>query len=78
MQTDTPVPVHRFWAKTGAAGWHPLLAHSADVAAVLECLLHADATLGDRLAGTAGAATLRPADRSRLVYLAALHDCGKA
>lgn len=76
-----PVPTGRFWAKLhpreNPTEWHPLIAHSADVAAVMERLLHPDSVLAHRLAQTLGAAELTPEQRTRLVFLAALHDLGK-
>jgi CRISPR-associated endonuclease/helicase Cas3 len=80
---------HQFWAKlryrdddpsTGdVVDWHPLLAHSADVAAVTEALL--DRTvLGARLARLAGLDATDGLDAvhvARLSALAALHDAGK-
>ncbi len=76
-----PVPAGHFWGKLNPRNnpteWHPLIAHSADVAAVLERLLESDSPLGSRLAATVGLDVLRPADRARLVFLAALHDIGK-
>ena len=73
------VPPQRFWAKVDAEGdWHPLIAHCADVAAVLERLLSPDSLLSSRLASAAGRSELDEPVRSALVYLAALHDIGKA
>lgn len=84
----TTVPTDAFWAKltdgtdderggTGGA-WHPLSAHCADVAAVTRCLLQPGSPLGSRLAESAGLDALSDSTRSALVYLAALHDVGKA
>lgn len=69
-----------FWAKHDAASgrWHPLIAHAADVGAVMERLLADDAPFGSRLAATIGARTLSPFTRALLVHLAVLHDLGKA
>lgn len=77
---------NQFWAKLeyGADGggssditaWHPLLAHSADVAAVLEVLLR-DTIVGRRLARLAGLESLGPIRTARLCALAAIHDAGK-
>jgi CRISPR-associated endonuclease/helicase Cas3 len=78
MIVPGPSPVARFWAKTGDdGGHHPLIAHSADVASVLRALTEPGTALFDRLMRAAG-----PTDPDRLrctlVYLAALHDLGKA
>lgn len=77
--TLSPVPPGRFWAKLDddRTTWHPLVGHSADVAAVLACMLAPGSALRDRLARSAGRQTLSPAERAALVYLAALHDMGK-
>lgn len=76
-----PVPPGRFWAKLHPREqpreWHPLVAHSADVAAVLHELLAPGTGLARRLAGALGQAELRPDQRARLLYLAVLHDMGK-
>lgn len=76
-----PVPTGRFWAKLhpreNPQEWHPLIAHCADVAAVLEQLLLPDATIGRRLAGALEQEELTPAQRARLIFLAVLHDMGK-
>jgi len=81
-----PPKPHQFWAKlkykdddrsTGTiVAWHPLLAHSADVAAVTEALL-SRTILGDRLAALAGWDALSDVHVSRLAALAAIHDAGK-
>jgi len=75
-----------FWAKlkyknddrsTGEiVDWHPLLAHSADVAAVTEALLQRT-ILRDRLASLIGWDDLSDVHVARLAALAALHDAGK-
>jgi CRISPR-associated endonuclease/helicase Cas3 len=77
----------QFWAKLDYEGdartprhicaWHPLLAHSADVAAVMEVLLR-DTILGDRLARLAGLDALGSVHIAYLCALAAIHDAGKA
>jgi len=56
--------------------WHPLLAHSADVAAVTEALL-TRTILRDRLAALIGGDDLSDVHVARLSALAALHDAGK-
>ena len=56
--------------------WHPLLAHSADVAAVTEALLQRT-ILRDRLAALIGWNELSDVHVARLSALAALHDAGK-
>lgn len=76
-----------FWAKlkykdndrsTGEiVAWHPLVAHSADVAAVMERLL-TQTILGCRLARLMGWDALSDVHVARLAALAALHDAGKA
>lgn len=75
-----PIPTGRFWAKFDAeqATWHPLIAHSADVAAVLSRLLEDGSPIAARLARAAGLERLVPEVRAALIYLAALHDFGKA
>lgn len=56
--------------------WHPLLGHSADVAAVVEALL-SRTILRERLARLAGWDKLTDVHAARLCVLAALHDVGK-
>jgi CRISPR-associated endonuclease/helicase Cas3 len=58
-------------------GWHSLVDHSADVAAVVEALL-VQPTLHRRLAATAGRPDLDQATIARLAALSFLHDIGKA
>lgn len=70
-----------FWAKhewtdEGTRRWHPLLAHSADVAAVFEALV-GRTVLRRRLARLLGWDDLDEAHVARLSVLAALHDAGK-
>ncbi|MDQ3309320.1 MAG: CRISPR-associated endonuclease Cas3'', partial [Gemmatimonadota bacterium] len=74
------VPRDPFWAKLGKgdASYHPLLAHSADVAAVFRALLEPPGVFAARLAGAGGVRELRSSDRAALVYLVSLHDLGKA
>lgn len=71
------IPSDRFWGKTAAGAWHPLIAHAADVAAVMARLLSDDSLLARRLATLAGSSDLDPTLRARLVLLAACHDLGK-
>ncbi len=75
------VPEGRFWAKLhpreNPTTYHPLLAHSADVAAVLRRLLQRDSVLAARLARSAGLDELPAGMMARLTYVAALHDLGK-
>src|SRR5690606_3412037 len=73
------IPPNRFWAKFNEekGTWHPLIAHSADVAAVLARLLEDDSLIAARLARAAGLERLSPEVKAALVYLAALHDFGK-
>ena len=66
------------WAKhDGPDEWHPLVAHSADVAATLEMLLK-HTRLGARMARLMGREKLKNVHVQRLCVLAALHDAGKA
>ncbi|WP_158666483.1 CRISPR-associated helicase Cas3' [Salinibacter altiplanensis] len=66
------------WAKhNGPKEWHPLVAHSADVAAVLEMLLR-HTRLGHRMARLMEQDTLTEEQIQRFCALAALHDAGKA
>jgi len=81
----SPAP-DQFWAKLKyedddpstdtIVAWHPLLAHSADVAAVTEALL-TRTILRDRLASLIGWDELTDVHVARLSALAALHDAGK-
>jgi CRISPR-associated endonuclease/helicase Cas3 len=77
-----PTPAS-LWAKISRnsdsqiTGWHSLIDHSADVAAVVEALL-AQPTLNRRLARTAGLTALDEIACARLAGLAFLHDIGKA
>lgn len=74
------IPTNRFWAKfdSQTGTWHPLIAHSADVAAVVLRLLDDDSVIVTRLAGAAGLARITPDVKAALIYLATLHDIGKA
>jgi CRISPR-associated endonuclease/helicase Cas3 len=71
------------WAKLcrdGArriTGWHSLVDHSADVAAVVAALLE-QPTINQRLARAAGRDALDTITCARLAALAFLHDIGKA
>ena len=58
-------------------GWHPLVAHSADVAAVTEALL-SRTILRRRFATLLGWEDLTDVHVARLCVFAALHDAGKA
>jgi CRISPR-associated endonuclease/helicase Cas3 len=78
------VPTARdLWAKLARdgenriTGWHSLVHHSADVAAVLLALLD-QPTIAARLAHLAGRDALDAVTRVRLGALAFLHDVGKA
>ena len=78
---------HQFWAKLAYDGdartpdhicaWHPLIAHSADVAAVLEVLLQST-VVSRRLARLGDLDELGPIRIARLCALATIHDAGKA
>ncbi|MET0744461.1 MAG: CRISPR-associated helicase Cas3' [Microvirga sp.] len=71
------------WAKLSRSesgevvSWHSLVAHSADVSAVLSELLHLP-IVEARLARLTGRTVLDPTTRDRLACLAFLHDLGKA
>jgi len=71
-----------FWAKLNQDDkgnileWHPLLAHSADIAAVVEVLLKRT-ILNKRMATLLGWSKLSEVQIARLSALAALHDAGK-
>jgi CRISPR-associated endonuclease/helicase Cas3 len=71
-----------FWAKLNQdengkiLEWNPLLAHSADVAAVTEALLKRT-ILNQRIANLIGWAKLSDVHIARLSALAAIHDAGK-
>ena len=79
----TPPTPSSLWAKIyrdsdgHISGWHSLIDHSADVAAVIEALL-AQPTINIRLARTAGLTELSAIICARLAALAFLHDIGKA
>jgi CRISPR-associated endonuclease/helicase Cas3 len=66
----------RAWAKKDDPDWHSLIAHSADVAAVLRVLLR-ETKMANRF-GTLAGLDLSPVHLDRLAVLAALHDAGKA
>jgi CRISPR-associated endonuclease/helicase Cas3 len=68
--------VPKAWAKKDDPDWHSLIAHSADVAAVLRGLLN-ETILSDRF-GALGGFEFTPVHADRLAVLAALHDAGKA
>jgi CRISPR-associated endonuclease/helicase Cas3 len=83
---DRPLTPSDFWAKLRyrdddpsteeIVDWHPLLAHSADVAATAEALL-TQTILRARLASLIGWDELSDVHVARLAALAALHDAGK-
>jgi CRISPR-associated endonuclease/helicase Cas3 len=65
------------WAKhDGPDEWHPLVAHSADVAALMERLLR-DTNLGARMAQLLEQERLSEEQIQRFCVLASLHDAGK-
>jgi len=66
----------RFWAKTDGSEYHPLLGHSADVAAVFAQLVGEGSSGRRRLARASGVEEVGQLAQT-LVYLAALHDLGK-
>ncbi len=71
-----------FWAKLNQdlngkiSNWHPLMAHSADVAAVTEALLMRT-ILNQRIATLVGWEKLTDGHIARLSAFAAIHDAGK-
>ncbi len=75
-------PIDDYWGKLerdaddAVVAWHPLWAHSADVAAVTESLLR-HSVVGRRLARIGGVSELHPVNVARLAFIAALHDIGK-
>jgi CRISPR-associated endonuclease/helicase Cas3 len=76
-----PLEPSDFWAKLhpdwpDVEEWHPLAAHSAEVAAVTEALL-TRTILRDRLAALVDWDGLSDVHVQRLCVLAALHDAGK-
>lgn len=80
-QHDEPLPAYlQFWGKAGGQqdgepGWHPLVYHCLDVAAVADVLLRANPR---RLAVMAGLLGVSPdGARTFIVALVALHDIGK-
>jgi CRISPR-associated endonuclease/helicase Cas3 len=74
------LPPSAFWAKLSddRSDWHPLVAHSADVAAVMERLLWDDSVLVPRLTALAEVDEWPESLGRLLVLLAFLHDLGKA
>ncbi len=69
--------VSGFWAKAGPDGYHPLIGHSADVAAVFCELVKEGSNARRRLEQLARAPDGELLAQS-LAYYAALHDLGKA
>jgi len=76
MQQPSPASYLGKTARDGS-NWHPLIAHSADVAAVTRRLLQPDSFVRVRLEGTEGHEIDDPL-LAFLIFLAALHDLGKA
>ena len=68
-----------YWAKLteGKGSYHPLIAHSADVAAAFRALIRPGSTIAERLSSALDGEALNEGQRAALVYLAALHDLGK-
>lgn len=75
---DTASQPAGYWGKLDReeATWHPVVDHSADVAACAEALL-TRTLLGQRLAKLAGRSELTQADVAWLSLAAGLHDIGK-
>jgi CRISPR-associated endonuclease/helicase Cas3 len=73
------IPVGAYWAKLDekTGDWHPLIAHSADVATVMWQLLTPGALFERHLAWCIGQKALTLEQRAALCLLAALHDIGK-
>ena len=73
---------NQFWAKLkqddqgNIISFHPLLAHSADVATVAESILH-HTILNQRIASLIGWQSLSETHISRISAMAAIHDAGK-
>src|ERR1700735_1188662 len=80
---DTIPTAASLWAKLKwdcsqrIMGWHSLVDHSCDVAAVIAALL-AQPTINQRLAAAAGRTELDAVICARLAALSFLHDIGKA
>ena len=79
--TESKLDVFRFWGKAQhlqpecGPGWHPLIFHCLDVAAVGEALLAKHRRMGDHLARLLG---LEREETARLAtWLLCLHDVGK-
>ncbi len=71
-------PIRSFWGKSDRndpSRTHPLLAHSADVAAVMEALL--DLPVYRRIFKTLTGQELDEVTKSRFAVLAGKHDIGK-
>lgn len=78
---DTRSTTAVFWAKTQTKppSYHPLIAHSADVAAVMRALTGPGTAAFDRIVvASMGDETAGNAMRCVLTYLAGIHDIGKA
>lgn len=79
---STQIPDGAFWAKLERADdgqierWHPLLNHSADVAAMTYALLE-HTILNQRLANISGLSFLTEVQIQQLSFFAAIHDAGK-
>ena len=76
---NSPVYIHRHWAKSDRANpgrIHLLEHHLADVGACFEALLE-QPTILSRLTASAGLERLHDVTKARLCVFAALHDIGK-
>ncbi len=85
MKSSPYLLCKNFWAKLDTAkdtddsclvNWHPLAAHSADVAAVVEALLF-ETVLNQKMARIVGSKSLSEKHIKRLSFMSALHDTGK-
>ncbi|NJB67910.1 CRISPR-associated endonuclease/helicase Cas3 [Desulfobaculum xiamenense] len=73
-------PLYRYWGKAGdcedgAVGFHPLVLHNVDVAAVAIALFDADALIARRMEALSPVPIAEL--RSLVAFFAAIHDMGK-